>query len=99
MARLARKPDAPTIAACRGVLDFYGWKGLHVVRRWPRYHARRASEAERKSQEELAASTAIGKWQDTALVALWALHAHKDGSSWLDAQRASCRGKSWLQIE
>lgn len=36
MARITGPFEPETIRAFRGVLDFYYWRGLHLVRSWPR---------------------------------------------------------------
>ena len=36
MAVISQPVNAATIQGFRGVLDFYDWKGLHIVRAWPR---------------------------------------------------------------
>ncbi len=54
MAVLKALPSTAIIDGFKGSVDFYLWKGLACARRWPRWHARTPTDAERASQVDLA---------------------------------------------
>lgn len=52
MARVSGLPNKEVINAMKGTLDFYSWKGIAVVRRWPRYTPRQPSVSEAAVQSD-----------------------------------------------
>lgn len=54
MATLTRMPQQAIIDGFKGVLDFYLWKGIPCVRKWPVYRPRPPSPAELTNQQAFA---------------------------------------------
>lgn len=96
MAKLTTQADRATIIACRGVIDFYYWKGIPVARRWPRKSSQPRTAREVASSEEFAAAAAITGGMGSAMVEAWKRDMVGVGVTWVDRQRAATRGKSWI---
>lgn len=45
MPRLDGPPNADVVASLKGVLDYYYWRGIPVVRRWPTWTLKRRAPA------------------------------------------------------
>ena len=75
MARLTALPSLDIIHGFRGILDFYLWKGLPCVRRWPRM-----TKAQ-QSQATIAAGILFGQISSAyRLLAPLALEAYQDAA-------------------
>lgn len=62
MATIAAMPEADIINGFKGVLDYYVYRGIPCVRRWPRYTPRTPTQAEASSQA--AFSEAVAEWNN-----------------------------------
>ncbi len=90
--------DRATIIACRGVIDFYYWKGLPVARKWPRKSTQPRTAREIASSEAFTAAAVMTGAVDAYIATRWRQDlpaAH--GVTWVDAFRASARLKGWYQ--
>jgi hypothetical protein len=90
--------DRATILACRGVVDFYFWKGMPVARAWPRKSTQPRTAGEIASSEEFTVAAVM----TGAIDALWMerTKAQPEGSgvTWVDRFRATVRGKCWDEV-
>ena len=90
--------DRATIIACRGLVDFYYWKGQPVARAWPK-----RSTSPRTAGEVLSSSrfTAAAVWTSnisTAVESDYKAWIRGTGVTWVDMQRALARGKPWFHV-
>lgn len=54
MARLLAMPAQAIVDGFKGVLDFYLWKGIACVRKWPYHPKRKPYPAEKANQDRFA---------------------------------------------
>jgi len=47
-------PQQEEIAAFKGLVDFYEWKGIHCARKWPTWPAREPHPDEKANQDDFA---------------------------------------------
>jgi hypothetical protein len=50
MAKVPTFPSLDIIAGLKGKLDFYSWKGINIVRKWPVITGHRSTPSEKKNQ-------------------------------------------------
>lgn len=62
MAKIDTPPALSLIDWFRGSLDFYEWRGIHVVRSWPHWPKRAPSPKEKDCQDRFAYITKA--WTD-----------------------------------
>lgn len=61
MARLDNMPSMAIVAGFKGKIDFYQWKGVTCVRKWPDWPPRKPSPAEAVSQARFSYVMGISK--------------------------------------
>ncbi len=66
MAIVDKLPELQVIDGFKGTLDFYLWKGLPCVRKWPVWHRRTPTAAEFANQELFKAVVQAWPLLDTA---------------------------------
>jgi hypothetical protein len=97
VAKLVSQADRATIIACRGVIDFYYWKGMPVARAWPRKSTQPRTAGEIASSEEFTAAAKMTGALDAGYMKFWApMAAGGHGVTWVDGFRAWARGKPWV---
>lgn len=97
MVRLSNLPDSATIAAHKGTIDYYTWKGQAVARSWPRYRAYKFSPAQVASMNTF---TTVAKATGTIgleVRALWGAIPTTPGTTWVDFFRNVSMGGDWIR--
>lgn len=99
MAKLAALPDVSTIAALKGDIDFYYWKGIPVARAWPQHRKRTRSAAEVSSSQEFTAAAKItAAMAPQVKMAFQAVMNREIGLTWVDVSRSTARGAAPVGI-
>lgn len=92
-------PDAATISALRGRVDFYWWNGIACARSWPIYRERVPSEAEALNRQKLATVSRDTGRVDGFIQQIWAKQTSRaEGLSWFDGWRSVALGKDWTVV-
>jgi len=98
MAKLERLPDAGTIVSCRGLVDFYLWKGVPCARRWPKKSTQPRTAGEIASSELFTAAAVMTGAIAPVVMELYRSQMAGKGVTWVDWFRATARGKPWVHF-
>jgi hypothetical protein len=96
MVRLSNLPDDATIAAHRGVIDYYEWKGVPVARAWPRYKAYPPTPGMVESQNVFSTVAKATGSISPAMQELWKSVPTTPGTTWVDLFRNNAMGGDWM---
>lgn len=92
MAKLAHLPDNIVIAATKGVLDWYVYRGVPCARTWPRRPAMPRSPASTASAAAFGAFAHAVTRTDPSLIALASERARTSEWTWKDLITAAAYG-------
>ena len=98
MAKLTTMADRATIIACRGLVDFYYWKGQPVARAWPKKSTQPRKAGEILSSQAFTAAAVITGAIDPTLMLIYRAQPGGTGVTWVDRFRALARLKSWDHV-
>jgi len=84
VAKLDVMPAQDLIDGFRGVLDFYRWCDLVIVRHWPRYTRRPPSPQMKAAQDRFAYVNYVASTLPAAVVDTWKWMASAGGLTWKD---------------
>jgi len=71
MAKLLAMPEQAIIDGFKGTLDFYYWKGIPCVRKWPTWRPYTFSQEQRDNQAAFAYISHLWSVMDPTIKALW----------------------------
>lgn len=80
MAKLSGPWDKARIMGMKGKLDFYYWKGIPVVRKWPYTPPSHITTATRAQNPKFALVSSSYRLQSATVID--ALHGMSDGTQW-----------------
>lgn len=84
MAKVATAPSRAVIDGLRGVLDFYDWCGLHIIRAWPRQHIKTRAPGVVAAQQVFAYAHLMSTTLPANVVQSWQFLASKSNLTWRD---------------
>lgn len=84
MAVLASLPSMAVIDGHRGRLDFYNCRGIHCVRRWPRWKLTERSEAVKKQTQAFTYANNLQKELPANVIETWKEMASQSNLTWKD---------------
>lgn len=84
MAVIASLPSRAVIDGLRGVLDFYEWCGLHIVRSWPQQHIKKRAPGVVTAQQTFAYAHLLSSTLPANVVETWQDLASKSNLTWRD---------------
>jgi len=94
MAVIGALPSRAIIDGLRGVLDFYKWCGLSIVRSWPRQHIKKRAPGVIAAQQTFAYAHLMSSTLPANVVESWHYLANQSNLTWRDwLARAYVGGK------